>query len=305
MNILITGGAGLLGSTLIRTAPKNHHIYATFHENTLLPKTSSTEFIYVDIRNKDEVEAAIQKIKPNLIIHTAAKGSPDFCEFNKEEAWTVNVIGSQNILEAAKKVQAKTLFTSSNQVFSGNNPPYAEDSPVSPVNHYGKTKVQTEVDIIENNYDAIILRLMTMYGWSNPNGQKNVVPWLIEALSEKKPLKMVDDIFNNFLYVYQAAESIWELIENAKNLTRINIAGSDTENRYNFALLVAELFDFDSSLLTPVHKNYFKDEAPRPLNTIYDISLFKKKFKTAAYTLREGVTHMKKNKQVISWEQHN
>ncbi len=303
MNIFITGGAGLLGSTLIRTAPKDVTVFASVHENRLVPKTEKVTFVDVDIRNTKEVSNVISRIKPSYIIHTAAKGSPDFCEFNKDEAWKVNVEGTRNILEAAKQVNAKTFFTSSNQVFSGNNPPYNEKSPVSPVNHYGKTKVQTETDIIENGYNAVIVRLMTMYGWSNPKGQKNVVPWLVESLTAHKPLKVVDDIFNNFLYVYQAAEALWELVLEDKKLPKINIAGADTENRYNFAVKVASIFNLDETLLTPVKKDYFKEEAPRPLNTIYDISLFKKTFQTKAYTLEEGFAHMRDNQDIIEWEE--
>ena len=301
MKIFITGGAGLLGSMLLRSAHKKVKLFTSYHENKLIPKINRSAFLYLDIRDKKNVDALVNKIKPQVIIHTAAKGSPDFCEFNQKDAWDINVEGTRNILLAGKNINAKVIFTSSNQVFSGKKPPYSENSPLDPVNFYGKTKVESEKDVHKNK-NAIIARLMTMYGWANPAGQNNTGNWVVNMLSKKEPIKVVDDIYNNFLWVGQAADALWKLALGKYDLKLVNIAGGETANRFDFAVKVAKAFNLDTKLISPVRKSYFKEEAPRPMNTIYNIALFKKTLKIKALSLNEGLRAMRKLEKGIKWQ---
>ena len=304
MKVFITGGAGLLGSALLRNVPKNVTAFATYHENLLLPKVKNVTFFRLDIRDRLHVKKILQEVKPEVIIHTAAKGSPDFCEFHQKEAWDINVIGTRNILAIAEKLLARVLFTSTNQVFSGKNPPYSETSKRDPVNFYGKTKVQTEDDINKSKANAKIIRLMTMYGWGNPKGQKNTAMWVIDMLTQRKSIKVVDDIYNNFLWVGQAVEALWEEVTHDRVENILHIAGKEIENRYEFAQKVAKVFDLSQDLILPVQKSYFKEEAPRPMNTIYNINLFEKTFTTKAVTLSEGLKAMRREKSKVLWEEY-
>lgn len=304
MNVFITGGAGLLGSALLRSKPVNIRVLATYHDNVLLPEGVDASFVNADIRNKEELLEKVIPFSPDVIVHTAAIGSPDVCEKDPGRAHDVNVVGTKNILELAEKTGAYVYYTSTNQVFSGKNPPYSETSVPDPVNVYGRTKVQSEHVIRESDVNATIIRLMTMYGWNNPRGQKNTATWVIEMLNKQSPIKVVDDIYNNFLWVGQAAGMIWELVSKKINIPVVHIAGADTENRYVFAEKVSEIFSLDSSLITPVKKSFFKDEAPRPLNTVYDIRQVRSLLTYHVYTLKEGLTEMKKTQEDVRWKEH-
>lgn len=302
MNVFITGGAGLLGSELLRSKPKGVTVLATYHENVLLPDGVDCTFVNTDIRDENILLEHVLPFKPDAIIHTAAIGSPDICEKDPKRAHDVNVVGTRNIVSLAGQTGSHVFYTSTNQVFSGIQPPYSEKSTPDPVNVYGRTKVQSEKDIRESNVAATIIRLMTMYGWNNPKGQKNTATWVIEMLSKGIPIKVVDDIYNNFLWVGQASSIIWELVTKKSTIPLIHIAGAETENRYVFAKKVAEQFSLDTSLITPVKKSYFKDEAPRPLNTVYDISLLKSLTSCHIFSLDEGLEDMKKTRKDVTWK---
>lgn len=300
MRILITGGTGLLGSALIRNKPANLDVFATFYNNKKSVATTEVEFIYLDIRSKRDVKLVLDEIRPDVIIHAAAKSSPDYCEENKKDAWQTNVIGTRNILELSKKKKIKVIFMSSNQVFSGTNPPYTEKSLRDPVNYYGKTKVKSEDDIAKNKENACTVRLMTMYGWANPEGTKNTAVWVLDMLNKHEKIKVVDDIYNNFLYVDDAAKIIWNIAMMENYPLLVQLAGRTIASRYEFAKKISKEFGLNEEYITPVKKSYFKDEAPRPLNTIYDISLMEKiGFKSK--TLLNGLRDMKLNKNKIEW----
>lgn len=304
MKVFITGGTGLLGSALIRSKPSAIRLYASYYNNMLIPAITDCSFHHLNICNKNEVKDVLRRIKPNVIIHTAAKSSPDFCESNKKIAWQTNVIGTRNVLTVAEELRARVLFTSSNQVFSGKNPPYAEEAKRDPVNYYGKTKMESENDILTRNHPRnTVLRLMTMYGWGNPKGQKNTAMWVIESLSESKAIKVVDDVYNNFLWVGQSAEIIWKIVASRKKISLIQIAGGEVGSRYSFAEKVASTFHLDTNLITPVKKNYFKDEAPRPLNTIYTTALCERLFSVKLLTIQSGLRKMKSEKNRTKWRQ--
>lgn len=301
MRVLLTGASGLLGSTIIRSTPNDVNISATYHGNNLVPNTNCS-FFNLDIRNEEDVKLFFKKIKPHVVIHTAGVGSPDFCELNKKEAWGINVIGTRNILRATRDVGAHFIFTSTNQVFSGKNPPYNESSKPEPINYYGETKFQNEKDILGEKYEkATILRLMMMYGWNNPKGQKNTATWVIESLTKGIPIKVVDDIYSNFLWVGQASDIIWQIILKGCSSKIIHLGGSEVADRYKFAVKVAEVFGLDKNLILPVKKSFFTNEAPRPKKAILDVSLMQKLLNVRPFSIISGLKEMKNTKKKVSW----
>lgn len=132
MKILITGGSGKLGKSLIKAFP-----------NSLIPKR--TEF---DITKKEIVSKYMKKNKPDVIIHAAALVDVRLCENDKKMAWKTNVIGTKNIIDAIKNFYPKTFFVylSTACVFSGEEGNYTEESIPNPKNFYALTKLLGEIE---------------------------------------------------------------------------------------------------------------------------------------------------------------
>lgn len=279
--VLFTGITGLLGGYFLKNKQSSFNVVGV----------DSKDF---NIINKQVVQDAIKKINPQIIIHAASIGNVDYCEKHPKEAFLVNVDGTKNVLDAAKKVSAEFIFLSSNAIYDGEKPPYHEKSKNNPVDIYGKTKVEAEKLIKKSGIGGVILRLITMYGWPQKRGRHNPVSWIIESLKKGSKLNIVDDVYNNHLWADQAAKVLWNVVlKNIKN-DSFNIAGAESISRYELAKKAAKIFNLDSFLINPVSSDFFKDLALRPKNTSFDTKKMEKVLEIKPLGVDEGLRLMKR-----------
>jgi dTDP-4-dehydrorhamnose reductase len=290
MKVLLIGGSGLIGKYLLATVPAGNNVLATYQRET----ERDLKGIRLDITDRFQVTRLVTEHKPDLIIHAASVGNIDFCEYHQEIAWKVNVTGTQNVIEASQTVNAKVIFLSSNAVFTGDNPPYNEDSPYGPLNYYGESKVAAEVIVKKYLPNVILLRLVTMYGWNYPNSRMNPVTWILERMQQKKTTPIVNDVTGNHLWAGQAAETIWKAVINQCYGEIIHIAGKECSTRYAFLCKVADTFGYDQNLLQSVTSNYFSHLAKRATNTCFDVKKMQRLLGMIPLTDLEGLRIMKR-----------
>jgi len=295
MKILFTGITGLLGSYFLEEKRKKHSISGTYSSNKV--DYAGVDLFKLNVRNKKKVLELIKKIRPQVVVHAASIGNVDYCEKHSKEAHEVNVEGTKNVLEGCINVGAKIIFISSNAVYNGKKPPYNEKSTKIPLDVYGKTKQKAEEAVINSGVPYIIIRLMTMYGWQPKGARVNPATWVIEQLTNKNPIKVVEDIYNNHLWAGQAADVLWKIIEKNKNEEIYNVAGSDCISRYELALKVADVFSLDASLISPVKNSFFKSLAPRPKNSCFDTTKIRNKLGIKPFSVAEGLKEMKNGKK--------
>lgn len=296
--IFITGGTGLLGHHLIKTAPPMYSTSCTFfpiEKKDYIPYDCGKH--YLDITDGGLVLDIIKKIKPDYVIHTASMANVDYVEKNKEEARKNNLGGIINIIEACRQTGAKVIYISSNAVFDGRNPPYSEDSVVNPINYYGQLKVEEERVVKESGLKYVILRPILMYGWNLKVERKDPVTWLIDLLKLGKEVNMVDDIFCNPLFVEDCCAAIWRIIALNKEGV-FHVGGEGELSRYDFARITAEIFGFDKNLIKPVKNSFFPEISPRPKNTTYCINKIKKELQVFPLSPEQGLKVMKKNYEI-------
>jgi len=293
MRVFITGSTGLLGSALLRYAPKNVILAASYNKNRLVPNVKC-EYFHADITQKDQVDKALSTFKPDIVIHTAAIATPDYCDKHQEEANLVNVQGTKNIIDSCRKNNASFVYITTNGVYDGENAPYDESSEPQPIDIYGKTKFEGEKLTQSSGLDYILIRLITMYGWNNPNERQNPLSWLVEILGKNKtPVNMVTDMYNNFLSAKSAADSIWKAVELKKFGETFNIAGKDCISRYEFSKEIAQVFDLDGTMIYPVTLDFFKNFVPRPKNTCFITTKMEKELAMQPLSTKEGLAFFK------------
>lgn len=291
--IVFTGISGLLGGYFSTLKPAEFELMGVSDNNIL---DNGNSLFKVDITSREQVLDFIKKINPDVIVHAASIGNVDYCESHPEEASKVNIEGTQNVVNAARKVGAKVIFISSNAVYDGNHAPYDEKAILNPVDVYGRTKVEGERIVAESGLDYAIIRLMTMYGWPQKGGRANPVTWVIDSLQKGEKINVVNDIYNNHLWANQAAEAIWKIIQNGKFGQIFNVAGEDCVSRYELALKVAEIFDLDPSLINPVSSDFFKTIAKRPKNTCFNTTKLMEDLGITPLSVNDGLRLMRQEK---------
>lgn len=292
--ILITGVQGLLGSNFIENTSGKFSIVGTHFQNSEITKYKNVVHHRLDIRNKKEVENTMNEFRPNIIIHTASIGNVDTCEKNKKDAYRTNVLGTKYLAQSAKKIKARFIYLSTNAVFDGKNAPYHEKSKPRPINYYGKTKYKGEKLVRDILRDQTILRLNTMYGWNKKGERENPMTWILKRLKSQEKTFVVNDVFNNHLYVKSASEALLKVIGKWKSGEIYHIAGADCVSRYDFFLTVAEVFGYKKNNILPVDNAFFDKIAPRPKNTCFKLTKMQSILDLKIWTINEGIKDMKK-----------
>ncbi len=204
MKILITGGNGALGRSLKKVFPDAY--FPTHGE--------------MDVADADAVNKAILSYEPGALLHAAAFVDIRGCEKDRERAWNTNVEGTQNIVNALKKLSndCYLVYMSTACVFAGEHEKYyTEDDIPAPKNYYSFTKLCGELVARQYKNTCII--------------RTNFVP----KQQWKYPKAFVDR-FGTYLFTDNVAEGIKDVFDK-KETGILHIVGDKRMSMYELALL--------------------------------------------------------------------
>lgn len=255
MKILITGAFGQLGTVLSQNLRFNYDVIRT---GRTVPKNQIGHTL--DIRDKILVKSLLDVLNPDLIINLAAMTSVDGCELNPRLAREINIAGIQHLCDA---FDGKIIHLSTDYVFNGENGPYSETSPVSPINVYGETKLASERILLHENPNHLVLRCNVIYGYDNLT-QASFLNWVVNSLKDGQIIRVVDDQINNPTWTESIADIISLCIQ--QKISGIYHWGDgNLLSRYDFALKIAEKFELDQKLIHPISTKELNQPAARPL----------------------------------------
>ena len=290
--ILITGSNGMLGQRAVQfySSKENVELLATSVEEKSV--VDSVEYIPSDIKNRDEIKKVIHDYYPDFIIHTAAFTNVDLSEKLREDAWKINVKGVEYIAEAARAIDAHIIHISTDYIFDGKDGPYSENAKPNPVGYYGRTKLASENALKISGTFFTILRTNVLYGIAL-NSRPDFVRWVINSLNKKENIKIVKDQINNPAFIDDLVQGINKIIDFKKTGT-YNIGGKEFLSRYDFTLQIAEYFNLDKKLITPITTEELKQPARRPLNSGLIILKAETELGYKPHTIIESLAAMKK-----------
>ena len=282
IKILVTGGAGYIGSVLVPELLKNHEVNVldnlTYGYYGIIPHFNKLNFTftYGDIRDQDVLKKTLKNV--DLVVHLAAIVGYPACKAKPDLANEVNYLGTKNLL---KNCKAPIIFTSSGSNYGKLSGLCTEKTPPKPLTIYGKTKVDAEKEISKFS-DYIIYRFSTGFGLS-PRIRLDLLvnDFLFRAMKDKELIVYEKDYWRSFIHVKDMVRSLIFAIDNfdkMKNeiynvgseklcLTKENVA-QKIKSYVDFYLKFAE-FGTD-----PDQRNYkvsFKKIKSFGFNTKYDI----------------------------------
>jgi len=165
MKILICGGGGLLGREICNKLEELNINYISTYFNNIINKKNFYKF------NLDTIEDIINFEKPSIIINCIVNRLVDECENNWNEIKKVNI----DITEKLAKLGIKIIHISTDYVFDGKNPPYYDNSLTNPIQNYGISKLISELRIINNSSNYLIIRVPVLFTDKYKNLNENAV----------------------------------------------------------------------------------------------------------------------------------
>ncbi len=221
LRLLVTGGGSYLGQHLLPLATAVHDtLYTYFHHDPW----HSGRREQVDLRDETAVQHLVAAFQPDVIIHTAGSNRGADME-------AVIRLGAQHITQAAQQVNARLIHLSTDVVFRGDAPPYAETAVPNPVNAYGRAKADAET-IVQAHANHVIIRTSLIYGLEVMD---HSTAWMAGALRTGQPVTLFNDQIRNPVWVHSLSQACLELAQNTFTGV-INVAGRQVMSRADFGL---------------------------------------------------------------------
>lgn len=252
MRILITGANGQLGYDVLKRLELEGVECLGTNRKTL------------DITNEEQVNIVISDFNPDVVIHCAAYTSVDRAEKEQVLCYSVNVLGTKYVAEACKKINAKMVYISTDYVFDGlGDKPFEITSIPNPINYYGQTKYQGELEVqkILDNY--FIVRISWVFGNYGSNFVKTML-----SLGKNKQVSVVSDQIGAPTSTYELANFLFDMIKT----NRYGIYHATNEGYcswYEFACEIFKQAGMDVKVI-PICTEDYPTRAKRPKNSRLD-----------------------------------
>jgi len=251
-NILLTGANGMLGTHISKIDLYNYKITSFSKKNG---KNN------LDITDSAKVKEVLEFIKPNFIVNCAAFTNVDKSEIDKKLTHRVNVHGLNNLIKYSSP-KTKIIHISSDYVFDGTKGNYLENDITRPINYYGKTKLEAENLLIGANRPYTIFRPNVIFDFSS----NNFFTFIYNSLKNKQDINIVNDQISNPTYAPHFAKIIIEsIILDVEGV--FHFGSLDNISRYDFALKIANFYNFNIENIKPISSKLLGQNAERPLNT--------------------------------------
>lgn len=258
-SISIIGPNGQLGSDLVKVfANAGWKVNPISHGEIL-------------VENIESVVIALKNARTDWIINTAAFHKVDECEKDSQKAWEVNAHGAKNVASVAKEQGMRSVFISSDYVYSGNKGgSYREIDSVSPINAYGHSKAGGEAVTLAASPSNLVIRIASVFGSAGSSGKGgNFVETIINKAKAGDPLSVVDDTLMSPTYTVDAAKKILELVSRDESGI-FHASNSGETSWFGFANEILTQTGLKTSL--SAIKTNLESSPRRPLNSSLDIT---------------------------------
>jgi len=278
MKLFVTGVGGQLGHDCVNNIIARGYeavgsdIAAQYSGIADGSAVTKAPYVQLDITDKESVMKTIMDIKPDAIIHCAAWTAVDAAEAeeNKTKVHAINVDGTHYIAEAAKAIDAKMLYLSTDYVFDGqgDRPWEPDDKNYSPLNYYGQTKLEGEQAVSGTLNKFFIVRIAWVFGL---NG-KNFIKTMINIGKSHDEVRVVNDQIGTPTYTLDLARLLVDMVETEKYGYYHATNEGGYISWYDFCCEFYKQYGLSTKVTPVTTEEYGLSVAARPFNSRLDKS---------------------------------
>ena len=245
MKLLLTGKDGMLAKALQKNLPRDWTVFP-FNKEQL------------NITDPVQVRNTIDRIRPDIIINTAAFTRVDDCETQKEIAFGINGVAVGTLAEMARSVHALLVHFSSDYIFSGNKGrPYLEDDTPNPLSVYGMSKWDGEKRIVASGCRFLVIRTQWLYGEG-----RNFIRTIRTMAMNRQEIHVVNDQIGSPTYTDDLACATFAVLAQGGEGI-FHLTNSGTCSWFDLAKTIIALSGL-STTVYPCATEAFPRPAPRP-----------------------------------------
>ncbi|AFQ45993.1 dTDP-4-dehydrorhamnose reductase [Desulfosporosinus meridiei] len=256
MKVLVTGAKGQLGIDVVRELERRGHI------------ALGVDIDELDITDSAAVKKVITEADPEGVIHCAAWTEVDAAEDNAEKCRLVNATGTKNIVRVCKELDIKKIYISTDYVFDGQGTePWRPDcKDYKPLNVYGQTKLEGELDVSSNINKYFIVRVAWVFGVHG----KNFIKTMLKAGKTHETVRVVNDQIGTPTYTLDLACLLVDMIETEKYGYYHATNEGGYISWYDFTCEIYKQAGYETNIIPVTTEEYGLSKAARPFNSRLD-----------------------------------
>jgi dTDP-4-dehydrorhamnose reductase len=271
VNVLVTGAGGQLGRDLVDafggTVPAGGRRCSLYGPDGPGPAVDvvGLDHAALPVDDRGAVLAAVDGLRPDVVVHAGAWTAVDACEADPDRAWAVNALGTRHVAEAAERSGAHLVYVSTDYVFDGRSPrPYVEWDETNPRSTYGRSKLGGERECPPG---STIVRTSWVCGAHGAN----MVKTALRLGAGDGPLRFVDDQHGCPTFTADLAAAVVTLATDRRpGVHHVTNQGATTW--FGFVRAVLAAAGHDGGRVEPIATADLDPPrpAPRPANSVLD-----------------------------------
>lgn len=280
MKVFVTGVCGQLGHDVMNELISSGYegvgsdIQSAYSGVTDGSAVTRAPYVQLDITDRYSVLSVVKSVKPDVIIHCAAWTAVDLAEVpeNRDKVDKINHLGTKYIAEAAKSVDAKMVYISTDYVFDGKGerPWQPDDKCYKPLNVYGQSKLDGELAVSTLLDKYFIVRIAWVFGL---NG-KNFIKTMINVGKIHDTVRVVNDQIGTPTYTSDLARLLVDMIETEKygyyHATNSECSEGEYISWYDFCVEIYKQYGLSTKVIPVSTSEYGLSVAARPFNSRLD-----------------------------------
>ena len=278
MKIFVTGVGGQLGHDVMNELYKRGMegvgsdiapLYSGVQDGSAV---TQMPYMQLDITDREQVSAVLEKVRPDAVIHCAAWTNVDGAEdaANKPKVYAINVQGTDNIASACKALSCKLMYISTDYIFNGQGTePWQPDcKDYAPLNYYGETKLGGEKAVTKYLDKFFIVRIAWVFGL---NG-KNFIKTMLGVGKTHDTVRVVNDQIGTPTYTFDLARLLVDMIVTEKYGYYHATNEGGYISWYDFTCEIFRQAGYATKVVPVTTAEYGLSVAARPFNSRLDKS---------------------------------